>query len=783
MRVRGSIRAKLLWSFAFQSAAVLTLAFAAVMILDWRRASRDLRDMEGGIRASLLAKGQSQAHSLSLVIRSLAEDNAIASIREIVEKAADEDPDIAYAAYIDAEMRPWVFRSKLAYGRDAGMREILRDSMSVWAAHARKDQSRTWAAAEGEILEFAAPLPSSASGSPGVVRLGLDTRSMQAALRNANEHVWQNRRLTSGVFLAAALCAFLLSLAVSRYQSGRLTRPVLDLASLAQRIAGGDYNSEFNMRGEGEIALLAESLETMRRKIQAYTNKLESLVAEKVRQIADLLENVDQGLFTFNLDFTVNPDHSNRARSVLRLDHLEGKSLEEILRMSPGQAQAFRDWIGVVAREHTYKRWAKLARLAPVREIFLEEAGGAGHVVEISYRKIQGTDGRIKIMVLAEDVTEKRALLQKLNEEKLRHESKVKIILGVEGHAEEAIAEFMKDTGRRLDSMLEALLAAGPDWKRRIFFDCHTIKGNAGGFGFDALAQAAQDLENHLERTMGDSDNAFRIAMQESLRAMDEERCKIEEVFRMLYGRMEKLPIRLDPDKVERLQSLAEKAMRSSDPKAMRELVAGCLTLRYRSFTFLASKYQELLSRAAQKLGKDVDLCVRPPEAELDPALMMRVDEALVHILRNALAHGIEDPEIRAQRGKGKGRIDLAYSRTDRGHVFSVQDDGNGIDGEALAKKAVAAGLLTPQEAERLDPKAKVELIFAAGLSTASLADTISGRGQGMAIARERVRAEAGELTVETWSGVGTRFTLALPEPHSDPSPAGTLANGLQVAT
>jgi two-component system chemotaxis sensor kinase CheA len=194
-------------------------------------------------------------------------------------------------------------------------------------------------------------------------------------------------------------------------------------------------------------------------------------------------------------------------------------------------------------------------------------------------------------------------------------------------------------------------------------------------------------------------------------------------------------------------------------------------------------KYQELVERAARKLGKDVEFDVLTPEVELDPALIQRMDEALVHILRNALAHGIEDGETRARRGKGRGRIRVAYSRHAGMHAISVQDDGGGIDGEALAAKAAALGLITGQEAARLGPEEKVRLLFESGLSTAPGADSISGRGQGMAIAWERMRAAKGDLTVETWAGAGTRFTLTVPDPGpGEPAPAENPARSRSLA-
>lgn len=769
MRQSGGIQAKLLRSFAFQSAVVLVLAFASVMVLDWRRATRDLQAMEAGIRAGLEAKGSQITGNISLVLRSLVEENAISSIRGIVDNMAAQDPGMAYAAYLDEGRQPWAFRTKLAYGSDANIRKAMDDSMSLWASQASSLRNRAWQAAEGGIIEFVAPVVAS-SGSRGVLRVGLDTRSMHQALASASRQAWRDRRLTMGVFFAAALCAFLLSLALSRLQSGRLTRPVLDLAASAQRIAGGDYNMEIEASGDGEIALLAETFESMRRKIHAYTNKLESLVAEKVRQIGDLLENVDQGLFTFNLDMTVNPDYSARACTVLRQDDLKGKSLQDILRMSPGKAGLFRDWIEVVRQEHGFTRWTKLVKLAPVHEIIFTSESGGEHTIEIDYRKILDPEGRlVKIMVLAQDVTEKRALERRLSEEKIRHECKVRIVLGVAGQAEEVIVEFLKDSTRRLESMRRVLDAGETEWKRHLFFDCHTLKGNAGGFGFDALAKEAQELESLLQNFEGrEPGESFRKAAWDRLRLMGEEMTKIVEVQRLLSGGQGKLLIRLEPGKVERVMELAEKTSRKVSSADVQELAAACRILRHRTFGSLTPKYREIVARAAQKVGKEADLRILTPEVELDPALILRVDEALVHILRNALAHGIEDPETRARRGKGKGKVELSYARTPRGHVFVVQDDGKGIDREALAKRAVEMGMMTSADAALLDAEQKLGLLFKEDISTSGEADTLSGRGQGMAIALETIRKQGGQLTVESRPGAGARFTIILPDMHPE---------------
>ncbi len=735
------------------------------MALDWRRATRDLREVESNIRTDLQTKGKSRVENLNLVLRSLLEDNAIASIRDIVDSLVSRDPEIAYAAYLDEARRPWAFKSRMDYGLNAGIRESLDDSMSLWSSRTETLQSRPWNSSDGEIIEFAMPVTLQEE-KRGVVRLGLETGRMRSALNAARERVWQNRLLTLAVFFGAALSAFFLSLILSRLHSARLTRPVMELSDAAKRMAEGDYHTPVAAQGEGEIALLADIFETLRVKMQAYTQRLESLVAEKVRHIRDLLENVDQGLFTFNPDLTVNGDHSARACSILRLETLEGKSLAEVLRMDSKQTEAFLTWYAIVERDHARWRWEKLSKLAPVQEIVVPDEVGAPRTIAIEYRKIHGPGGNLlRILVLAQDVTEKRAFENRLAEERVRHENRVRAIIGIAGQPEEIIAAFLKDMTLRLEAIEDACKNRPPEWKRLAFFECHTLKGDAGSFGFEGLGSAAQEMEAQLQIADPESPEApIPLATERALDNLWAEAGKIEEIFRMISGSLQTPQIRLDLKKVERLEQLAQRTGKNRTEEGMDALLAECRSLRYRRFDELTHKYRELVTRGSEKLGKDADFVVTPGDIELDPALVSRIDEALVHIFRNTLAHGIESREIRSLRGKGRGLIEFSYSRSPQAHVFSVRDDGGGIHTDALVKRAVALKLLAQGEIHSLSQEEKLNLIFKPNLSTAAEADSLSGRGQGMAIAWERVREEGGTLKVTSEFGIGTRFTLTLPE-------------------
>ncbi|HZT09073.1 MAG TPA: response regulator [Chloroflexota bacterium] len=163
--------------------------------------------------------------------------------------------------------------------------------------------------------------------------------------------------------------------------------------------------------------------------------------------------------------------------------------------------------------------------------------------------------------------------------------------------------------------------------------------------------------------------------------------------------------------------------------------------------------------------GKVVDLAIQGSEIEVDLQILEAVKDPLIHLVRNAVDHGIEAPPARQRAGKSdRGRIDLSVGIGSDGRVeFSVRDDGAGIDPAKVRAAAVRGGFLKAESAEALADDAAVDLLFLSGLSTSSVITQISGHGLGLAIVRERVEALGGSVRVESQVGVGTSIRLALP--------------------
>lgn len=166
----------------------------------------------------------------------------------------------------------------------------------------------------------------------------------------------------------------------------------------------------------------------------------------------------------------------------------------------------------------------------------------------------------------------------------------------------------------------------------------------------------------------------------------------------------------------------------------------------------------------ARELGKQVEVELRGAELELDRAILDRLGDPLVHLVRNAVDHGLELPEARVLAGKPTaGRI-VIDARRERDHVrIAVSDDGRGIDLESVKRRAVEAGLLHADLADDLPPEEIASLVFRPGLSTAREVSKISGRGVGMDAVKAAIEALGGSVELASQPGLGTTTILLVP--------------------
>ena len=195
--------------------------------------------------------------------------------------------------------------------------------------------------------------------------------------------------------------------------------------------------------------------------------------------------------------------------------------------------------------------------------------------------------------------------------------------------------------------------------------------------------------------------------------------------------------------------------------KNISELQRLILEIRLVPLEIIFSKYYRMVREIAQKLNKEINFIIEGENIEIDRSIINELDEALIHLLRNAIDHGIEYPEEREKKGKSrKGNVKLIARREKDYCIITVEDDGKGIDVEKIKQKAYELGLISDLNIP--DDKA-LEFIFKPGFSTKEEATQYSGRGFGLDIVKTRIESLGGKVLIETEKDKGTRVTLKIP--------------------
>ncbi|ASJ25342.1 putative chemotaxis protein CheA [Laribacter hongkongensis] len=178
----------------------------------------------------------------------------------------------------------------------------------------------------------------------------------------------------------------------------------------------------------------------------------------------------------------------------------------------------------------------------------------------------------------------------------------------------------------------------------------------------------------------------------------------------------------------------------------------------------LFQKYPRLARDLARQLGKDVDLVLSGEETELDKTMIEDLNDPLVHLVRNAVDHGIETPDERLAAGKPvQSAVKLSAQQVGDHIVIEVADDGRGMNAGMLRKKALEKGLIDLEQANSMDDKQALHLIFLPGFTTKSEISSVSGRGVGMDVVRTNIQKLNGRIDISSAPNEGTRISISLP--------------------
>lgn len=196
--------------------------------------------------------------------------------------------------------------------------------------------------------------------------------------------------------------------------------------------------------------------------------------------------------------------------------------------------------------------------------------------------------------------------------------------------------------------------------------------------------------------------------------------------------------------------------------RLVEELRDNTMSLRMVPIGTTFSKFRRLVRDLSLELGKKVELQAEGAETELDKTVIEQLGDPLVHLIRNCIDHGIEMPEVRSSRGKPElGKVLLSARHVGATVQISIEDDGGGLDRDAILAKGIERGLLSPDG--KLSDEDIFQTIFLPGFSTAKKITAVSGRGVGMDVVRQQIEALRGSVSIWSETGKGTKITISLP--------------------
>jgi two-component system chemotaxis sensor kinase CheA len=194
------------------------------------------------------------------------------------------------------------------------------------------------------------------------------------------------------------------------------------------------------------------------------------------------------------------------------------------------------------------------------------------------------------------------------------------------------------------------------------------------------------------------------------------------------------------------------------------DLQTAVMKTRMQPIKKVFGRFPRVVRDMARNLNKEISLLMKGEETDLDKNLVEALADPLVHLVRNAVDHGIEAPDIRKAAGKAREGTVILEAQQEGDHILlSISDDGAGMDPEILRSKAVEKGLIDAESASRLDDKGCFDLIFMPGLSTKQEITDVSGRGVGMDVVKTKITQLNGMINIDSTLGKGTTLTIRVP--------------------
>lgn len=523
------------------------------------------------------------------------------------------------------------------------------------------------------------------------------------------------------------------------------------VAEAIEEIGEGNYRKKISTEKETkEIKKIIESIEKMaemiyrrEEKLKDWNEKLDIEIAKKTFSLQNLLDNAGQGFLTFGKNMIINKEYSRECIKILKKD-IAGEKFSFIF--FDEKEISFIENILKNIFESNDELKSKIYISLLDNEKLINNT-----YIKINYKYLKKTK---QIMVLLTDVTKEKMLEEKVEKE----ENKFKMIIKVFSNQLE-FKHLIKDYEEFVNVDIKNMNNIEINRKKsfEIYRKIHTFKGNFAQYNMYKSEEKLEEIEKsilkYLKNKFDSKEFSKKIYGYNFNEILQED---IENIIEFLGDDFfnEKNEIKINE---ERLIILEEKIKRNFAPKEAYKILGDIKKLRDTNIKEVFKNYNEYVKSLSKNLGKDVEFKIVGKDFFVDYKYYKEFFNTLIHLIRNAISHGIENSDERVEKGKSlKGNIILKYNIHRNNMIFSVEDDGNGIDEKYLLEKL--------KQYKNIEiPLNIIDIIFKEGFSTYENTDKVSGKGLGLSALKKEIDRHKGKIEITTKKDEGTKFNITIP--------------------
>ena len=747
------------------------------------RTARETQDtIEAQIRQSITRKGQGLATNHALALRGLVADNAFGDVARLVERAVREDREMVYGLFLSADGRPWTYVPPLStLGAPDGAGAGLGSGETAGLEGAGKTDWRHLGIApetsrvagprssqrviDGQkVFEFSAAVDAEDGAILGRIYYGLSSVPLDQALSSARHDLRRSLIFTLLLLGVLGAAAMLLGVLIIRNLSRRITGPLAHLTDVITAIAAGHKNERVTIQSQDEIGALGRAFNRMLEKLddsylrmEALNRTLEQRVDDRTEALAKrnramrlVMDNVNQGFLTTG-ERGVLAQERSRMIDVWFGPYQESTTLWDYMRRLDGNFADMCHLGHEALTDDVLPRQLCLDQLPTRLRV-------NGRDFAFSYRTIGDEDsgpqrseddaadqGPLQgLLIVINDITEQVARARQEAEQS----EQLAIFRGFTTDRS-GFLSFFEEATRIVDSLRQG--ESNLETRLRLY---HTLKGNAGLAEFGTVTELCHQAEDALA---------------------EKDEAALEVILQALVARWKSLGETLATLVRERGRDAIDIQARDLDEvlKTLRDIVPRSTWERMSDWRLEPTerplnRLGDYARTLAHRLGRgDLEVSVESGGLRLDPQRWNGLWSELVHVIRNAVDHGLEPVEERRSHGKRpRPRLRLATIAVGDRLLLEIEDDGQGIDWQAVKRVAAERGLAA-ETTEEL-----TEALLSPLVTTRDAVTATSGRGVGLASVRQRVQSLGGRIAIITRRGQGTTFQFNFPLSGSPPPAA-----------